>query len=462
MEGSPDPKAQSTARATCQMIMWQMRYVMKIRLATLGLLALLISGCSQCQSSSESKASIAPPAPSAQAAIVEASEEAVNAFAEASNAFAFDLYGKWSQGSDNLAFSPVSLAIALTMTWAGARGKTASQMANVLHLPDSAKETHAAASALLRGWRAPNRGGYEIFLASRLFVDGRTTLEADFSNTVKPYYGAAFELLNLVDQPELARATINDWVKHATQQKIVDLIPQGGIQRFSALVLVNAAYFQGRWEHRFEREATVDQPFSLASGDKLQVPTMHQEALFRHGRVGGAQVLEMPYAGENLSMTLVLPGKPDGLRELEKTLSVESLRSMRGSLRREKVRVYVPRFRIDPPRAMQVKPVLEVLGMELSRGDFSGIGHGVGRLVVDEVYHRAFVDVDEAGTEAAAGSAVVLHTPAARSVPPEVPEFRADHPFLFFIRDNDSSAILFMGRLHDPSRGMAQGASPRP
>lgn len=426
-------------------------------LALVSLLGLLVLGCSKREAPSQQKSSAEPiaSAPLAvSAAIEEPTEQATNAFAKAANTFGVDFYGKLPHGSDNLVFSPASLAVALTMAWAGARGDTAAQMANVLHLPESADDTHRAASALLRDWSAPRPEGLTLRVANRLFLDRTFEPKPEFSTTLTRYYRTPLERLDFQGQPERARGRINDWVKTETEQKISELIPEGAITGISRLVLTNAIYFLGRWTKRFEREKTVEQPFYVATDAPVRVPMMRRQDVFRYGRLPDARVLELGYEGGRMAMLVVLPDVRDGLPAVESSLSSASISRFVSSLAKQEVQVFLPRFRIDPAQPLRCKPVLEGLGMVLAfeRGDFSGMA-AEKPLDVQDAYHKAFIEVDEAGTEAAAATAVVMHAPASRLEPPPIPEFRADHPFLFFLRDTDSGAILFMGRVADPSRG---------
>ncbi|MBN1605110.1 MAG: serpin family protein [Polyangiaceae bacterium] len=429
--------------------------------AFVSLAGLPLAGCAQCGAPSQNRdtptstgsAPRSAATPAVPAPVEEPTEEATNAFAKAANAFGVDLYARWANGSNNLVFSPASLAVALTMTWAGARGDTAAQMASVLHLPASAEDTHRAASALLREWNAPHREGLELRAANRLFLDRTVKLVPSFSNTMSRYYGAGLERLDIQSHPEAARIRINEWVKAETRHKILELIPGGGAGHLSRLVLTNAVYFLGRWARRFERESTTQQPFHLATGGSVGVPTMHRQDVFRYGRLSDAQVLELGYQGGGMAMLIVLPDARDGLPALERGLSTVSISRFSSRLGKQEVKVFLPRFRIDPPQALRCKPALWSLGMVLAfdNGDFTAMAEREHPLLIDDVYHKSFLQVDEAGTEAAAATAVVMHSPSAQ-LPPPIPEFRADHPFLFFVRDANSGAILFMGRVEDPSR----------
>jgi serpin B len=437
------------------------------------LLLAMLAGCSKCGTSTESPG----PTPDAEgsatlrdaerthAAIPEAgatpsiqrrdetSTEANNAFAKASSAFALDLYGQLRTVPGNLVFSPASIAVALTLTWAGARGETAAQMARALHFTLPAEGIHGAASRLIQRWNEPRANTYELRVLDRLFGSQRFTLVPSFVETTKRY-GAEVELLDFQTNPEPARVHINDWVQRVTNQRIREVIPAGGITKVTALVLTNAVYFLGRWTKRFDRNDTQQGPFYLADRHQVNVPLMQQSDTFGYAKVPGAQVLEMGYAGDDLAMTVVLPDHRNGLGELERTLSLDAFGRYTEGLHPQQVKVVFPRFRLDPPSSLSVRGALSSLGMRLAFTDHADFGGMVANapLMIDEVYHKAFVQLDEEGTKAAAATAVVM-APAGVAEPRSVPEFRADHPFLFLIRAVDSGAILFLGRVSDPSQG---------
>ncbi len=238
----------------------------------------------------------------------------------------------------------------------------------------------------------------------------------------------------------------------ATKGKITDLIPAGVLSDMTRLVLTNAIYFKGNWLHQFNKDSTQPAPFHLSATQKVEVPLMFQKERYKFGRAkfgeSGLKVLELPYKGEELSMVLLLPDETDGLAALEKELTAENLKSWTAKLGKPEVMVFLPKFKMTAE--FQLNDVLAKLGMPLAfapgSADFSGMD-GKMDLYISAVVHKAFVDVNEEGTEAAAATGVVF---GVTSVPVDPPEFRADHPFVFLIRDNRSGAILFMGRVLDP------------
>lgn len=373
------------------------------------------------------------------------------------NRLTTSLYGQLRGGQGNLVFSPASVAVALTMTWGGARGETASQMAAVLGLEGERAGLLAAAGELLARWNDPARTAYTLRVANRLFGDQRYAFQPDFLAKTERIFRAPLEPVDFRGQPEPSRLRINRWVEEQTAERIRELIPLEGVDANTRLALVNAIYLLADWESPFEANNTAPRPFWVDGVTEARVPTMQQEAMFRYAQQDGASILEMPYAGEELSMVLVLPDARDGLPALEQRLDLRALGRWSEAGRVERVRVLLPRFRLDPPTPLALKDQLSALGMPLafepSRADFGGISESADPadgLFISQVFHKGFVLVDEKGTEAAAATAVVMAPRGAAPRPRPVPEFKADHPFLFFLRDRVSGAVLFAGRVVDP------------
>ena len=374
------------------------------------------------------------------------------------NAFALDLYGKLKEEGGNLFFSPFSISTALGMTYAGARGNTEAQMAKVLHFDLPQEKLHPAFKSLLDGLRARQKvGGYELSVANALWgQQGDSWLKA-FLDVTRGNYGAGLQEVDFAGDTEAARQAINDWVEKETREKIKDLLLKGDVGRETALVLTNAIYFKGEWASQFRKYWTRPGPFTLSDGSKVEVPMMHQSGEFPYMETEDLQVLELPYVKGHLSMIVLLPRKVDGLGALEASLTADKLEGWLGELHKEEVSVILPKFQMTS--RFELSEVLKALGMtdafSLPPADFSGMG-GSKDLDISKVIHKAFVDVNEEGTEAAAATHVVL----AREGPPVRP-VRADHPFLFLIRDNASGSILFMGRVTDPT-GAAESSEPVP
>lgn len=300
--------------------------------------------------------------------------------------------------------------------------------------------------------KAMNEGGmkkgYELAVANGVWVARGLGLKKDYLKLVKKDYGAGIKELNFAKDSQSARKTINDWVAKHTNQKIKDLLPPGLPSGGTKVVLTNAVYFKGEWALKFKKDRTKDLPFTTLDGKHIDVPTMCQTASFNYLEEDSLKALELSYVGRDLSMVILLPKKNDGLKELEKNLSYESLQSLLGKGASQEVAVCLPRFKMKSK--FMLADTLAAMGMKQSLSappaDFSGM-NGRKDLFISQVVHEGFVDVNEEGTEAAAATGVTVK--AAMSMTSA--EFKADHPFLFLIRDRRSGSILFMGRVEDPT-----------
>ena len=366
---------------------------------------------------------------------------------QGNNAFALALYAKLrAEDQGNLFLSPYSISTALAMTYAGAKGKTAAEMAEVLHFTVPQEQLHPAFAALAAKLHGDiKKEGYQLRIANRLWGQAGYHFLPTFLQVTRDHYGAELAQVDFAQDTEAARHTINAWVEEKTEEKIKDLLAQGVLDSGTTLVLTNAIYFKGDWQRKFEAKATKDAPFLLTPQEKVTVPMMRQRGKFAYGVVGKVQVLELPYVGKDLSMFVLLPKEVDGLADLEKSLSVETLNTWTSGLREQTVEVLLPKFKMTS--GFRLEKTLGSMGMPLAfsgEADFSGMT-GQRGLFISAVIHKAFIDVNEEGTEAAAATAVVMRAPA-----PPNPIFRADHPFLFLIRDNRTGSILFLGRVINP------------
>lgn len=363
--------------------------------------------------------------------------------------FAFDLYGKLKATQGNLFFSPYSISTALAMTYAGARGTTALQMAQALHFSLDQEQLHPAFASLKANLDAVEaKGEIRLRIANALWPQTGYPLLEEFLDLAREYYGALITPLDYGDA-EAARATINTWIEDKTEGKIKNLIPPGVLDALTRLVLSNAIYFKGNWARQFNQQLTRDAPFWPTPDVQVTVPMMTQQQRFRYAESDGLQILELPYAGDDLSMIVLLPGKIDGLAQLEAALTVDNLEKWTGHLWNREVRVFLPRLKMTSQ--FRLKDALASMGMRdafsLEKADFSGMD-GIGWLYISAALHKAFIEVNEEGTEAAAATAVVIGLRAQVEPPPT---FRADHPFMFLIRENSTGSILFMGRVADPA-----------
>ena len=377
----------------------------------------------------------------------------VSGVVEGGNRFAFDLYQKLRSEEGNLFFSPSSISTALAMTYAGAAVETEAEMARTLHFHMPEDQLHDGMRALQAFWTTPNESkGIRLNLANRLWGHEGYEFLPEFLAVTRKQYAAELARLNFA-QTEDARQTINGWVEDQTEDKITELLPSGVLSAETKIVLTNAVHFHGIWSDPFKKDHTQDEDFHLTVTDKIKVPMMQRWDEFRYGAVNDLQILELPYGDGSLSMVVLLPKEIDGLAELETKLTVRNLQRWLASVKHEdEVRVYLPKFKTAS--WFQMDDTLKAMGMELAfdthAADFSGMTGGRD-LFISAVIHQAFVDVDEEGTEAAAATGIVMEpTSAPIQEPKEPPIFRADHPFVFMIRDNRNGAIMFLGRITNP------------
>ncbi len=374
----------------------------------------------------------------------------VTTLAEGGNAFALDLYAHLREQEGNLFFSPGSISMALAMTYAGAAGTTRDEMAQVLHFSASGEGIHEAMRLQRLLWESrQEKSGLRLNVANKLWGQQNYRFLPEYLKLTRDMYGAELALLNFADTQQ-ASEVINQWVEMQTERKITNLIPPSALNANTRLVLTNAVYFHGQWADPFKKERTRDEDFFLAANRAISVPLMNRQAAYRFAAIDGLKLLELPYAGGDFSMIVLLPDEIEGLPKLESQLNSEALQRWTSALRkRGDVRVTLPRFRTT--REFQLNNALAGLGMSTAfnpdLADFSGM-NGNRELFISAVLHKAFVDVNEEGTEAAAATGVVV---GVRSAPAdEPPVFRADHPFLFLIRDTRSGVILFLGRVVNP------------
>jgi len=368
--------------------------------------------------------------------------------AAGNNQFAFDLYRRLetdpAHAGGNLFFSPYSIVSALAITYEGARGTTADEIGAVLHLPETEtlrREGFAAIDATL------NRGdaNYTLRTANALWAEETYQFLPEYIDLAKRWYGAKATGLDFINNPEGSRETINHWVEEKTEDRIRDLIPAGSIGPLTRLVITNAIYFKGTWVEQFDPAKTTEEEFRVSPNETVTVPMMHGDAVYPYAETETLQMLEMPYAhgnGTELAMLVILP-KEDSLTAAEEFLDAERLPGLRESLVSQNVRVFFPKFTLDV--GYSLPPVLEAMGMPTAftdGADLSGMD-GTRDLFITGVFHKAFIEVNEEGTEAAAATGVI----AGRGV---TPRFRADHPFIFLIIEKDHGTILFMGRVVNP------------
>src|SRR5215813_5827391 len=346
--------------------------------------------------------------------------------------FSLTAYAGLRHQDGNLFFSPYSICSALAMAYAGARGVTQRQMAEALHLPSDPLRVHAGFAALNRRLRGDGQDrAYKLSVANAVWGARGVGFRSDFLTTVETAYDGKLAELEFARASEAARATINQWVEAETENKIKDLLSRGTIAADTLLILTNAIYFKADWADQFDERLTKQSDFMLTSGQKARVPLMEHSGTFGYVEGSDFQALEMPYAGAELAMVVILPRLPDGPETVEKALTVDKLSSTLSRLSRREVLVQMPKFKLT--ESLELSSLLSGLGMPLAfsgEADFSGMAE-MHRVFFSAVVHKAYVDVDEKGTEAAAATAVVLRGLVMRK--PVI--FRADHPFLVLIRD---------------------------
>ena len=368
------------------------------------------------------------------------------------SAFAFDLYHVLREGNDNLFYSPYSISLALAMTYAGAREETGRQMADTLHFTLPQDRLHPAFNSLdlalaRRGEGAAGKDekGFRLNIVNAIWGQEGYEFLSQFLDLLAENYGAGLRELDFVSAPEESRVTINDWVSEQTEGRIEDLIPQGAIDSLTRLVLTNAIYFNAAWSNPFEPDLTKDGPFHLLGGGEISVPMMRQTTSFGYAEGEGYQAVELPYDGQELSMVILLPEAGE-FESFEDQLDARRVEAIVNDVTYDQVSLTMPKFEVES--GFSLADALAAMGMPVafsSGADFSGMT-GNRDLFISDVVHKAFVSVDEAGTEAAAATAVMMKLGAAPEPPVEV---TVDRPFIFLIRDIETGAILFVGRVVD-------------
>ena len=368
--------------------------------------------------------------------------------------FTLDLYQELKGEEGNIFYSPYSLSVALSMTYAGARGETEQQMAEALSFYLSQDQLHPAFNYLDQelagrgeGAQGKDEEGFRLNIVNDIWGQKNFTFLSDFLDTLAENYGAGLRILDFINAPEESRITINDYISEQTEEKIKDLIPEGVIDVMTRLVLTNAIYFNAAWEYPFSEDMTSDGVFHLLDGGEVTVPMMSQGESLGYTEGDDYQAVELKYDGEELSMVILLPDSGQ-FENFEMSLDAGLLNDIIDNLENKPVELTLPKWEYES--SFMMKETLRAMGMPIAftdGADFSGMT-GNRDLYIADVVHKAFVSVDEAGTEAAAASAVIMKLTA---MPTDVATVTVDRPFIFLIRDIETGAILFFGRVVNPA-----------
>jgi len=384
----------------------------------------------------------------------EVTETDLNPLVEGNSAFAFNLYQALREEDGNLFYSPYSISLALAMTYAGARVETEQQMADALHFTLSHNRLHPAFNSLdielgKRGEGAEGKDdeGFRLHIVNAIWGQKGYHFLPTFLDVLAENYGAGLRPLDFASTPEESRLIINNWVSDQTEGRIEDLIPQGLIDILTRLVLTNAIYFNAAWQYPFNEAITSDSQFYPLDGGEVTVPMMRQTESFGYTEDDNYQALELLYDGGELSMVILLP-RAGQFEAFEESLNAEQVNAIVSALDQRQVALAMPKFEFES--AFKLKEALMAMGMPIAfteGADFSGMTGGRD-LFISAVVHKAFVSVDEAGTEAAAATAVIMKVTALPGTPVE---FTANRPFIFLIRDIETGSILFIGRVLNPA-----------
>jgi serpin B len=367
---------------------------------------------------------------------------------DVNNMFAFAFLSKIShQDKGNIFFSPYSISSAFSMVYEGARGTTADEMESVFHFiqDDTARKNYV--NQINSELNNPSQQ-YKLDVANALWVQNDYPILPSYTNTLKQYYTANATNLDLKNDSENSRKIINTWVENRTNQKIVNLLPQGSINENTRVVLTNAIYFKGNWTNQFDPYSTSNQNFTTSQNNIVKIPMMSATTSFPYFEDNNIQVIKMPYQGGHLSMMVLLP-KNNDLNSLVNSLSVEKLRQLNSNMTTESVSVYIPKFTLNTQYTLN--DYLSSMGMPSAfsptDADFTGIT-GNKDLSISTAVHQAFVKVDEKGTEAAAATGLTMEE-SSMLLTKNI--FRADHPFVFMIYDEHTGLVLFIGQVVNPS-----------
>ncbi|MFC1988972.1 serpin family protein [Chloroflexota bacterium] len=384
----------------------------------------------------------------------QSSQADLETLVDSNSEFAFGLYQALKDTDGNVFYSPYSISQALSMTYAGARGDTEKQMADTLHFLLPQESLYPSFNGLDLelasrgdGAKGKDEEGFRLNIVNAIWGQKDYEFLSEFLDILAENYGAGLRVLDFIKEPEQSRITINDWVSDETEGRIEDLIPQGTIDALTRLILTNAIYFNAAWQYPFNKETTSDDAFHLLDGAEISIPMMKQTESYGYAEGNNYQAVELSYDGNELSMVILLPDSGQ-FKDFEASLNYRKVGGIISDVKRSQVSLQMPKFEFESE--FSLKSALANMGMPIAfsgDADFSGMT-GSKDLSIDEVIHKAFVSVDEAGTEAAAATAVTMKLTAVPTTPIEI---TIDRPFIFLIRDIETGTILFVGRILNPS-----------
>jgi serine protease inhibitor len=369
---------------------------------------------------------------------------------KANNSFAFELYGEIGSEKNQI-FSPFSISSALAMTYAGARKTTAEEFVKVFHFTSDQDAFHPAYKKLIADIESAQNEDLQISVANALWPQKKYVFLKEYLDLMKEYYGVEITYLDYKKDAEGSRLIINKWVEDKTNDKIKDLLKPGILTELTRMVLTNAIYFKGDWKNAFNEDATYEAPFFLDKNEQVLAERMNiTQGSVKYMENEDLSMLELPYSKDKMSMVFILPKEKDGIEGLEKNLNYMNYNRWYMQMNPQKVIIGIPKFKID--FYIDLSEVLKAMGLETAftgNANFSGMT-GIEDLKIDKVIHKAFIEVNEAGTEAAAATAVIMIEKTSAISPPPPKAFIADHPFIYIIKDNKTGAILFMGKVMNP------------
>lgn len=399
-----------------------------------------------------------------------ATTQGVNEIVKANNQFAIKLYSEMKETDENIFFSPWSISTATVMAYEGAREETAKEIQKVFQYPKDENTRRTSYAKMLNTLNKAS-GKYKLSTANAIWLQKDYLFLEEYKETINNYYLGEVKNLDFINNPQGASSDINKWVSKNTNSKIKEIVSPSMFNDLTRAVLTNAIYFKGKWEHQFDKEDTKQEDFTIEKENKIKTPMMKltdDDLRFNYTETDGVQILEMPYQGDKISMLVLLPRtemtdtmterfqkegivpQTSNMEQLQTMISAEKIQEWRNKLKPETVFIYMPKYTFET--SYSLSDYLKSMGMNLPftwpGADFSGMD-GTKMLYISEVLHKAYIDVYEEGTEAAAATAIIVGFGAAI---PHYIEFRADHPFMFIIQEKQTGNILFMGRVNDPTK----------